>query len=179
MIHRNILLASALALASATSLGAQSASYTVTGIACTTGRLTSALGAVPLAANGVPRIGTTLTITTECSASYPWGNRRQVFLLTGTSNSSAGGLPLPFDISSVRPGQTDCGLLQTSGEIVIRVVNEASYTTPAAIALDVPNLASLAGVTFYQQVLSFESTTFGSPFSSIALSALGTGVIGF
>lgn len=157
---------------------AQAASYSLSGPACTTGRLTSSLGAVPLVAIKAPRIGTTFEVETESSANYPWGNRRRVVLLTGFSNTSAGGAPLPFDLGSLALGAPICGLLSTSAEISIAVPMQLSYLTPSRIAIPIPNQTSLIGLRFYQQAASRETSSFGPPFFSLALSRLGTGVIG-
>ena len=157
----------------------QVASYTVTGTGCTTGRLTTQIGAVPFVAVGVPRLGTTFQIQTEAGTVYPWGTRRSVFLLTGASNTMVSGVPLPIDISVFSPGQPVCGLLQTSGEIVTRLPRISPYTATFTVDLPVPNLTAFAGVRFYQQVLSLETSSFGPPFSAVALSPLGSGVIGF
>ena len=158
-------------------LAAQTASYTFSGTACTTGRLSTQIGAVPMAVQGLPRPGQWFDIVTESSASYPWGNTRTVFVLTGVSNTNLGGLPLPFDLALLRPGSPDCGLLSTSCELVTRAPR-ADYQTQVAVRFDVPNSAALLGLVLYQQVLSIETSTFGPPFSSMALSRLGRGVVG-
>ena len=157
---------------------AQTASYTLFGTSCTTGRISSQLGPVPLAVRGLPRLGSSFEIVTECSARYPWGNTRNVFLLNGLSNTSAGGVPLPFDISLLNPGGPYCGLLHTSSEVVVRVPLLADHLASAVLRFDVPNDAALIGVTLYQQVLSLEFSSFGPPFNSMALSAAGRCVFG-
>lgn len=168
-----------LLLTVATAAIAQSASYTVIGTPCTTGRLLSWVGPVPLSVQGVPRLGTTFTVVTECSASYPPGQRRTTFLLTGASNTSAGGLPLPFDLATLSPpGSTWCGMLGTSIDVMERVAPQPDFTTPGLMPIAVPNLAALAGARFFQQVVSIERDTFGSPRLGVSLSALGQGVIG-
>ena len=70
-----------------------------------------------------------------------------------------------------------CGFLYTSGEIVIRVPNVRDFRTPVDISIPVPNSPALLGATFYQQVVTRESTTFG-PKGGIQLSRAGKGVIG-
>ena len=52
------------------------------------------------------------------------------------------------------------------------------HLTPAVLRLVVPNDVSLLGATLYQQVLSVESSSFGPPFTSMALSAAGRCVFG-
>jgi hypothetical protein len=158
---------------------AQTAAYTIVGSGCSTGRITPFLGPVPFTVQGLPRLGSTFTIATEGSTSYPWGTRRIVVLITGLSNTSAGGAPLPFDISTLFPGQPVCGLLRTSPEIVTRVASVAHFQDPVHISFAVPNDPALAGARFYQQALSRESSTFGPPFGAISLSAGGEATIGF
>lgn len=157
----------------------QAASYTVVGRPCTTGRLSPNLGGVPLTALNLPKLGTTFTIATEGTTAYQNGNRRTVYVLTGASNKSAGGVPLPFDIALLSPNEPFCGLLQTSGEIVSSVPFVYDPTKSASVSFQIPNVPALAGVPFYQQVVSVETTTFGPPFRAMALSALGLGVLGF
>ena len=161
------------------SVFAQSASYSLAGTACTTGRLNPAVGPVPFSVRGVPRLGSSFTIVTEGTAGYPWGVRRQVFLITGVSNTMSGGVALPFDISTLNPGQPWCGELRTSPEVTTRVPTVRPYTMPAQVTIAVPNVVSLAGTRFYQQVVSIEFSSFGPPFRAVALSQGGQGTIGF
>jgi hypothetical protein len=160
------------------SLAAQTASYTLVGTSCTTGRLTAALGPVPFRAIGTPKLGGSFSIETEGSARYPWGNARQVLLLTGASNQWLGPVPLPFDIALLAPRQPFCGLLRTSADFAVRAPNVVDHTAPTQVVLPVPNVAALLGLSFYQQALSIESSSFGPPFVAWALSAGGHGVFG-
>ncbi len=173
---KRLTLLSLLALSAAAS--AQTATFTLSGPACTTGRITPALGAVPFSALNTPRIGTTFQVATESTANYPFGNNRQVYLLTGFSNSSLGGLPLPFDLASLNSSDPICGLLSTSAEVSTPVPLQASFMTPSIVSINIPNSTNLLGLAFYQQVASIETSTFGPPFFSLALSQLGTGVVG-
>jgi hypothetical protein len=166
-------------LALAFPLAAQQASYTIVGASCTTGRISAQIGPVPLRAIGTPRLGTTFSIETESTASYPWGNRRTVLLLTGVSNTAAGGVPLPFDISVLSPNEPFCGQLRTSLEVIETLPRQTTHATPSQVHFTVPNAPWLLGATFFQQVLSIETTTFGPPFRSWALSAGGQAIIGF
>lgn len=166
------------ALSAAAVAPAQTASYTFVGSSCTGGRLSPTVGPVPLSVRGLPRLGMSFEVVTECSTGYPWGVRRAVTLITGRSNQQLGGLTLPFDISTLFPGQPVCGLLRTSNEVSIPVPLLSHYTTPAVLRIDVPNNAALLGVNFFQQVVSVEASTFGPPFRAIALSRMGHGVIG-
>ena len=176
-IQMKLFLVAALALcAPATS---QLASYRITGTGCTTGRLTLTIGPVPLSVQGVPRLGSSFTLVTEGTADYPWGRWRQVYLITGVSNTSSGGIRLPFDISTLFPGQPYCGLLRTSPEVVFYVPRVRDYRTPVRITFQVPNVPALAGWRFFQQVMSIERSAFGPPFRALALSAGGEGTIGF
>lgn len=158
---------------------AQTAAYAIVGSGCSTGRITQGIGPVPFAVHGVPRFGSTFTISTEGSTSYPWGSRRSVLLITGISNTSAGGASLPFDISTLFPGQPYCGLLRASPEIATRLPSVADYRTPVLIRFNVPNVPAMAGAQFYQQVLSMEFSSFGPPFSALSLSAGGAATVGF
>lgn len=163
---------------SALPLCAQSASYRFIGAGCTTGRLSPGIGAVPFAVSGVPRLGGSFTVQTEGTANYPWGNRRTVFLLSGASDRSAFGVPLPFDVAGLSPGNPFCGLLRTSGEVVVQVPPASPYTALASVRFAIPNDPSLMGVVVHQQVLSIERSTFGPPFAALALSASGVATIG-
>lgn len=178
MKHLRASLGLAAFLALAPSLTAQAASYTIVGTSCTTGRISAQIGPVPLRNIGLPRLGATFSIETESTASYPWGNRRTVLLLSGVSNTSAGGVPLPFDISVLSPTEPFCGLLRTSMEFIATLPRQSDHTTPSRIDFQVPNTPSMIGVRLFQQVLSIESTTFGPPFRSMALSAGGEARIG-
>lgn len=175
-LHASLGLATFLALVP--SLTAQAASYTIVGTSCTTGRISAQIGPVPLRNVGLPRLGTTFSIETESTATYPWGNRRTVLLLTGISNTSAGGVPLPFDISVLSPTEPFCGQLRTSMEFIATLPRQSDHTTPSRIDFQVPNTRSMIGVRLFQQALSIESTTFGPPFRSMALSAGGEAQIG-
>ena len=182
MNTKHLLLAAALLTAS--TLHAQTASYRYVGSSCTTGRLpSSAPIPVPLVVSGVPRLGTTFQVVTECSfdppSGHPTGYRRLVFLLNGATNTAIGGVPLPFDIATLAPGQPWCGLLRTSMDVVLPVQRLRDTRFSAVISIAVPNTPSLAGMTFYQQVISIETTTLGPPFSAVALSEGGVAVIGF
>jgi hypothetical protein len=159
-------------------LNAQSATYRFAGTGCTGGRLSPGIGPVPLSVSGTPRVGGGFDVQTEGSTNYPWGNRRTVFLLTGSSDQSAFGVPLPFDVAALSPGSPFCGLLRTSGEAVVQVPNTSPYTAMATVRFVIPNDPSLLGVAFHQQVLSIERSTFGPPFQALALSASGIGTIG-
>ena len=176
-MNRQILIA-LLSLFGAMPLSAQAASYSLFGIACSTGRISAQFGPVPLSARGLPRLGTSFEILTEGSARYQWGNTRTVYVLTGASNTTAGGVPLPFDVAALHPGWPYCGLLHTSGEIVVRVPTLADPLAIAPVRFDVPNHSALLGITLYQQVVSMEFAPFGPPFASMALSAAGRCVLG-
>ena len=156
------------ALALCAPVTSQLANYRIVGTGCTTGRITLTIGPVPLSVQGVPRLGSSFTVVTEGTADYPFGRWRQVFLITGVSNTSSGGLRLPFDISILFPGQPYCGLLRTSPEVVIWVPRVRDYRTPARIPFQVPNVPALAGSRFFQQVLSIERSAFGPPFRAAA-----------
>jgi hypothetical protein len=166
-----------LALAAAP-LPAQTADYRILGPTCTTGRLDPQAGAVPISIRGLPRVGGFFEILAEGTMGLPNGIRRQVHLLTGTSNTAAFGVPLPFDIATLSPTEPICGLLRTSAEVAVRVPAAADPRALVAVRFDLPNSSALLGLTFYQQVLSTEFSSFGPPFRAIALSALGVGTIG-
>lgn len=162
-----------------TTLTAQAASYSMSGTACSSGRLSPGLGPVPLSVVASPRLGTSLDVVTESSANYPWGNRRIVYLLTGWSNTALGGLVLPLDVATLGLGGPACGLLSTSADLVTRVPSQSSHLLPATVSIPIPNNPALAGLVFFQQVASTEYTTFGGSTFSLQLSASGRGVVGF
>jgi len=157
----------------------QTASYRFVGTACTTGRLTSSIGPVYFAVSGVPRIGGRFTVITESDTDYPWGPRRMVWLITGISNTTTGGIKLPIDIAPLFPGQPYCGVLRTSVDVLLRAPFSPDYKQRVTMAFNVPNLRSLAGTKFYQQVMSQERSSFGPPFRSLSLSVGGEGTVGF
>jgi hypothetical protein len=169
------LLLSSLAAAPA---AAQFASYGVLGSPCTGGRLDPGAGPVPLIPIGLPQLGSVFEIETESSGRGITGINRRVLLLTGLSDTSFGGIPLPLDLSLLFPTANVCGSLQTSIELQQSVPSTGSSAINARLAFPIPRDPSLRGLLFFQQVLSMESSTFGPPFLGVAVSALGIGVIG-
>ena len=157
---------------------AQTASYAFSGTGCTGGRLLRTMGPVPLSVRGLPRIGQTFEVLSEGSHSYIWDANRLTFLLTGVSNTSANGFPLPVDISQFFPGEPYCGLLRTSADISVRMPFTNDPLALVSLSISIPNAPALLGVGFYQQVLSWERTTFGPPFRAASLSRGGIGTIG-
>ena len=134
-------------------------------------------GPTPLAVRGLPRLGTTFYVRTEASTVYVTGINRIVTLLTGASNTSAMGVPLPFRLPTITSGRNRvCGVVYTSMDVQTRVPRgDASATIEIPIAI--PNVPSLLGASFYQQVATRESTTFG-PSAGFQLSRAGHAVIG-
>jgi hypothetical protein len=162
----------------ATPAAAQSASYGLFGAPCSGGRLIPGSGPVPLVPIGLPRFGSVLTIETESSGRSITGISRNVLLLTGISDTSFGGIPLPLDLALVFPNGPVCGGLVTSIEFETRVPSTGDLAVNARVAFPVPRDPSLRGLRFFQQVLVMESARFGPPFLGVSVSAGGVGVIG-
>jgi hypothetical protein len=119
------------------------AGVTTYGSACA-----AANGRVPrIAVTGVPAIGTTVAVTlSEVGAGLP-----AIFFL-GVSNTNWLGIPLPFPLTSV--GMPGC-FLATSVEILLPTATApvGSIGGSAAVALPIPNNASLVGLSLYAQWL--------------------------
>lgn len=114
---------------------------------------------VPLTNLSLPRLGTTLRIQTLTSSMTP-GSAQVVYLLTGLSNTSVAGVPLPFDTSQLsRPGRLFCGNLYVSAEFVQPMPNGGLVGVPIVIDFPIPNQSTLIGARFYQQVMA-NATTF-------------------
>ena len=160
-----------ISLAVGAGLTGQSATYRVVGTSCTQTPFTS----IPFSVSGTPKLGSSFTVITGGSANLPWGNLRRAHMYIGVSNTQLGGLKLPFDISAL--GSGFCGILRTSAEIVIPIPRVVDYRVPIRITYQVPNLTSLVGVRFYQQVASRDFSTFGADYTT--LSASGVGTIGY
>ncbi len=102
-----------------------------------------------LVAMGLPKIGST-TFGIQVDVSWVSGVYRSFgLLLTGFSNTSYGGLTLPFDISVL--SFIYRGLLRNSIEIIqpVPVDNLGRFVT---IPFPIPNDNGLLGFSFYQQV---------------------------
>jgi hypothetical protein len=122
------------ALLCSSTLEAQSASYTFFGTGC--GNPTAS----PFLAAGLPQLGGRVDVTTFGS----WFGITR-FVLTGFSNTSWGGVPLPLPV----PGA--CGSLLVSGELVSLVPFCSNGHLHRSVSLPIPNDASLLGLVFYQQ----------------------------
>jgi hypothetical protein len=98
--------------------------------------------AVPvLATTGRPVISTSLTI--DLSMARPG----VAVLLTGSSNTSWGAIPLPLDLTSL--GAPGCSLL-ASGNLLIGATAVSAGGT-GGVTLGIPNDAALVGLNFYNQ----------------------------
>ncbi|MBL8898679.1 MAG: hypothetical protein JNM84_13665 [Planctomycetes bacterium] len=167
-----------LSLLAAAPAAAQSANYGLLGSPCTGGRLDPGAGPVPLIPIGLPQLGSVFQIETESSGRGITGIGRQVFLFTGLSDTSFGGIPLPLDLSILFPTANVCGALQTSIELQQSVPSTGNPAINARLSFPIPRDPSLRGLLFFQQVLSLESSTFGPPFLGVAVSALAIGTVG-
>jgi len=98
---------------------------------------------------------------------YPtqWKN----VLLTGTSNPHV-------DLGQLLPGVAN-GFLFSSGEVVLRVSSTSNYYTVSyqTFSFPIPNNASLIGVSFWQQVASYQTA---KVWFGLGLSRGGHAVIG-
>ena len=94
-----------------------------------------------LGSSGVPRLGTTFSVTLA-------GARANAAALhsLGRSNTAWGGVPLPFDLTTL--GAPACAIL-ASGELMSAVPTNTGGT--AAVPYPVPNDAALLGSAFYNQ----------------------------
>ena len=147
------------------------ASYTLFGTSCLT---------VDLTPVSPPRLGQNMLL----SASSGWyganNHSGRSFLLTGTSNTTFAGLPLPFDTTVLRdPFVSFCGLLYTSIQVVTDLPGGRAYLgpTPIQASIPIPNDPALLGASFYQQLLVAAGAG-GSGNSIISLGRGGHGVIG-
>ena len=142
MNHRtNSLLAATLVLALAHSpLNGQSASVTYYGN-------TVCSGSPAFSVSGLPRLGSTIRVITDPSVRYPTGSSQNSLLL-GLSDQNAGGVKLPFDLSSLT--FLWCGLLLNSNEVWVSV---PTGTSPMTMPFTVPNDPRILGASVYVQAL--------------------------
>lgn len=131
-----------------------SATYTYFGYDCSTG--------VPAFSNlSLPRIGTKLQIRTTASWYDTLYDVGDVLLVTGLSKTSWGGTPLPFDTGVFRSGRIwYCGYVNVSAEVV-QLMPYLGRTVPIVVDFPIPNLPSLIGATFHQQVIERHSIRWG------------------
>lgn len=102
---------------------------------------------------GLPQLGKTVSIQTV-SGAYGAGWSSNVQIMLGVSNTSAGGLRLPLDASYFNVGMSVfCGWLLQSVDLRIPVPTFKNTPKTVWIPFQVPNDASLVGVTVYAQVL--------------------------
>ena len=148
----------------ATSIPAQSASYTYYGTGCST--------ASPFSVDGLPKLGRTVTV--KC-----YGSSRNFFattvrsLLTGFSDKQIGPIKLPLY-------GLGCGALLASNEIVLPIPYSARNTL-VSIPVPIPNDKRLVGLSFYQQVVEFARycSKMRCGGWSISFTRAGHGVIGY
>lgn len=136
------------------------ASYDTFGAACRGSSGTPTLGHV-----GVPRLGTTLTVTLAHAPS-----RALLVHYFGLSRQTWGTLPLPFYLNPF--GAPDCSLL-VSAEVGIAMVATASGTSSVSYAI--PNMTSLVACPFFNQFFVADAKANGAGFIT---SNAGLGIIG-
>lgn len=137
-----------------------------------------------LTARGLPQFGQTLVV--EYSGPFGSGfigpivQTHQPFLAIGASDSSFGGLTLPWNVPvAVTGGNTGCQLL-VSVDVV--VVIPLSAGPAVEHPLSIPNVPSAAGIPFFVQWI-LHSTRFdqrtGVRTTMLATSNAGRAVLGF
>ncbi|MCA8971754.1 MAG: hypothetical protein KDC95_18335 [Planctomycetes bacterium] len=149
---------------------AQTASYTIVGPGC----VYNNKEVVTFQVRGLPRLGTTYTLTVTSSFGVLNRNKQVLFerigfVATGFSDKRFGPIPLPFDTGVLGPDW--CGHLRISLDW-IRTCAYAMDTVDVRFAI--PNDARLLGLSLYQQ--AFAIVRVGPP--AHAFSRSGHAVIG-
>ncbi|MEZ5962705.1 MAG: hypothetical protein R3F56_02550 [Planctomycetota bacterium] len=166
LLHLRLLATGAL-LAGATvgHAAGQSASYTFFGSACSG-------GGPPFSVVGTPRLGGSFTLVTQTSVRRTrYETNDDVFILTGASTPG-------LDLRGLNlPGISACGFLLASTELILVAPATTLDPQPYSIVFPIPNVASLLGGTFHQQVLLL-SRAISFPPHSLLASRGGRGVIG-
>ena len=161
---RRILLTACLLAATATIATAQSSSYSLIGGACPS-------APVRFDVIGTPMLGGAYTIQTDSPVLSQFSRTTPV-LATGLSSTQFGGVALPFDLSALStPTLQFCGSLVTSIDVQMFVPFGGEMT------FAIPNVSSLVGLNFYQQVLKFTTVRL-SGITFVETSPGGHGVIG-
>jgi hypothetical protein len=133
-----------LAALAAPVIPAQAASYTFFGEACGNSFL-------PFVVQDPPRLGQRFVVESgvSCNGGCADGSV-DYFFLTGDSNVSFRGMPLPFDLTRI--GLQVCGLLRVS-VLHVAMTQGANQHDRGTVAYPIPNDPCLLGASFYQQVL--------------------------
>ncbi len=123
----------------------------------------STLGTSQLLPATMPRIGTNLFVIVD-KLPFSLGA-----MLTGFSDTNAGGVPLPLDVTFL--GLPGCSL-QTSAEVFQGLTGGG---TTASYLLSIPNQQSLLGAQLYQQVFVIDPplNSFGGALSDAARMTVG------
>lgn len=158
-------------LLAAVPLAAQ-ASFTTFGAGC--------VGAT-LSANGLPRLGTNWFVGyagvfgSQFVGLYGYLN--QPVLLLGTSNTQAGGVPLPAALPTAWTGGSLCELLVSPDALL---VHPLAAQPPYGISIAIPATSGLIGFTFHAQWLVLaERSYFGTvQWVRSYTSNAGTAVVG-
>jgi hypothetical protein len=152
---------------------AQTASYTLRPNSCDSW--------LPLQVQGLPRLGQSVVLSTYASTSFASLHGFVVdamFIMTGFSDRSFAGVPLPCDLT--RFGLDACGALHVSVDVLTPVASGA-YQQVVPTSFLVPNDPSLLGLEFHQQALLIEAVFAGSRLRGLpmlVLSASGHARIG-
>lgn len=138
-------------------------------------------GSWTIGVSGLPRLGTTFYLSARSSYASTGGSGR-TWILTGISDQSFAGVPLPFDLATLNPGSHTfhCGKLSTSLELILALPYQ-SRGRPTAVPFLVPNVPALAGQRIFQQAL-YETITRGGGVPgtrSLELSDLGVATLGY
>jgi hypothetical protein len=145
---------------------AQAGSYSFFGTGC-------GFSPVPFGVTGVPSLGQRFVVESGVSDGGGCADGCvDHYLLTGDSNLSFRGLPLPFDLMNL--GLPACGLLRVSIVHVTPTVG-VNVRGRGEVVFSIPNDVGLLGVRFYQQVLSTSCGMYGCTWR---FSNGGVGVIG-
>lgn len=141
------------------------AAYIPFGVGCAGSAGIPILGA---AAGRRPRIGSTFTVQLSNLPTGP--DAGNAFILFGWSNTVAGSIPLPFDLSPL--GLVGCtGFVSPDATTLLSPMGSSAVQVP----VDIPNLPRLLGLTFYNQGVVEESgiNSFGAVLTNAAEAVVG------
>lgn len=137
-----------------------------------------------MAAGSLPRLGRSFDLLYQGPyGSVFVGTRTQVstpLLLIGLSNTSAGGLPLPFLLPlAVTGGQPGCQVL-VAPDAIVAMANNLSTPPPYVLSLPIPSNQALLGLRVFVQWCTLTATSsLGGPSSArFCTSDAGVAVIG-
>ena len=157
------------AASSICSLVGQSASYTYFGAPGTVGCGPFGAQVIHTAVN-LPKLGSTFQVDVPASSGMCPYLCNMRFFMTGLSNTSFQGVPLPYFSFGA------CGMLRVSMDVIEVMPMGSSTGATFASTFVIPNAPNLAGLSFYQQSVSLTYILGG--LNATAWGRAGHGVIG-